>query len=197
MAPLLTHLRPAPGDLATEEDEPVDDEEDRGGEGLCEKDAELVLEQQPCDARRNRRHDEEPSQPLGRRRYGAGPDRVHQARNDGRPVAPEEGDEGERRAHVQGHDEGEPERLGLALGGDQVVPTEQRREDHRVAEARDREELAHALKDPEHDRLRVGDLGLLGRAMGCAGPRQRQKVSDEVEACDQHGRQPIWHEESR
>jgi hypothetical protein len=38
-----------------------------------------------------------------------------------------------------------------------IVPAEQARRDDRVAEARDREQLGHALQQPKHDRLKVGD----------------------------------------
>ena len=73
------------------------------------------------------------------------------------PVAPEVDQQADRAADVQHHDEREPEGLGLGLARDQVVPAEQRREQHGVAEARDREELGDALQQPEHDRLERRD----------------------------------------
>ena len=55
-------------------------------------------------------------------------------------------EQAERGANMKSDDEGEEERFGLRLGVDEVVPTEQGRQQHAVAEARDREELGDALR---------------------------------------------------
>ena len=116
----------------------------------------------------------QPSRSVGSRdRPRAG--RVEQAGDDRLPLLPEEDDQSKRRPDVERHDEGEPERLWLALGGDEVVPAEEGREHDGVAEARDGEELADALKHPEDDRLEVGDLGCGAGACVGAG-RHREKV---------------------
>ena len=79
------------------------------------------------------------------------------ARDDVDPVAPEVDQQADGAADVQHDDEREPERLRLGLARDQRVPAEQRREQDRVAEARDREELADPLQQAEHDRLERAD----------------------------------------
>ena len=71
------------------------------------------------------------------------------------PVLAEVHDEADRRPDMEADKEGEPERLRSRLGGDDVVPPEKRREDHRVPEARHGEELGDALEDAEDDRLPV------------------------------------------
>ena len=58
----------------------------------------------------------------------------------------------ERRRQVRG-DEERDEVVVVLLD----VPAEQPRQDHAVAEARDREQLAEPLQEPEQDRLRVRD----------------------------------------
>src|SRR5207253_6250370 len=67
--------------------------------------------------------------------------------HDPHPVAPEEPEEHERRCEV-GRDEEGDEVLVVLVD----VPAQQARKDDAVAEARDREELRHALEQPEEDR---------------------------------------------
>ena len=74
---------------------------------------------------------------------------------DSHPVAPEEDEQRDRGGDVQADEEREIERLVCRLAGDELVPAEQLGQQHRVAEARDREQLGDALHDPDHDRLQV------------------------------------------
>jgi len=58
---------------------------------------------------------------------------------------------------VQPDEERQEERLRLGLRLDQAVLAEDRRKDHGLSEARDREQLGHALDQTQHDRLEVRD----------------------------------------
>ncbi len=140
-------------------DQPVDHQEDRRHFRLRGQRAQLVLEREADDARRDARDDDQPRHPLVDRLGAAGRQRVEERADDFDPVAPVEDQQAERAADVQHHDEREPERLGFGLQLHEVVPAEQRREQHRVAEAGDREQLGHALQNAEHDRLEVADRG--------------------------------------
>src|ERR1019366_5596799 len=107
--------------------------------------------------------------------------------NDGHPVIPEKSDKRKGSPHMERDHECEPERLRLALRGDQVVPVEQGREDHCMSKARDREQLANALKDSEHSRLKEGDLAL-SRDVADARSGDQVDVGQVVKARDQHRR---------
>ena len=117
---------------------------------------ERVLEQQPDDAGRDRAHHEQPAQPrVGVvRRDLAQPQRAEDAAHDPHPVVPEEAEQHERGGEVRCDQEREEEVVVLVN-----VPAEQPRQDHGVAEARDREELGEALEEPQHDGLEVRDQG--------------------------------------
>ena len=101
---------------------------------------------QPEDPDRDRGGDDQPRQPLGRRLDLPLRSVAKNARMICHPVAPEVDQQPDRAAHVQHHHEREPRGLGLGLPGDDVVPAEQGREEHRVPEARDREQLGRALE---------------------------------------------------
>ena len=101
--------------------------------------------------------DEQPGQPLGRGLGSALAQRVEEGADDRDPFAPVVGEQPERAADVQHDDEGKPEGLRFGLRLDQRVPAEQAREEDRVPEARDREELGDSLEHAEDDRLEVGD----------------------------------------
>jgi hypothetical protein len=73
------------------------------------------------------------------------------------PVAPEVDQQPDRASDVEHDHEGQPRRLGLGLPDDDVVPAKQRREQNRVSQAGDREQLGGALEDAEHDRLEGAD----------------------------------------
>ena len=73
------------------------------------------------------------------------------------PVAPEVDQQADGAADVEHDHEGQPRRLGLGLPDDDVVPAKQGREQHRVAQAGDREQLGGALQDAEDDRLEGAD----------------------------------------
>ena len=83
-------------------------------------------------------------------------DRREEAADDRDPVAPEEHEQRDRGGDVQPDEEREVEGLVGRLAGDERVPAEQLGHEHRVAEARDREQLGDALQDPDHDGLQVG-----------------------------------------
>ena len=71
---------------------------------------------------------------------------------DARPFREEEDEEDGRRREVRGHEEGEE--VGLVLA---QMPAEELRQDDGMAEARDREQLGHALQETDDDRLEVAD----------------------------------------
>ncbi len=75
-----------------------------------------------------------------------------EAFHDSHPISPEEREEDDRRREVGGDEEADEVRVVLV-----DVPPEELRDDHAVAEARDREELGHALEQSEEDGLPVGD----------------------------------------
>ena len=72
----------------------------------------------------------------------------------------------QRAADVEHHHQSKPEGFLFGLRLDELVPPEQRRKEHRVPKARDREQLAHALQHAQHDRLEVAERG---------GERNRQE----------------------
>ena len=88
------------------------------------------------------------------------------ALDDPHPVAPEEPEQDERGREVRRDEEGDEVLVVLV-----DVPAEELRQDHAVAEARDREELGHALEQPEDDRPRVGDQRERGSRGGCRALR--------------------------
>ena len=67
------------------------------------------------------------------------------------PVAPEEGEERDRRAEMHDGEIGEPVR-----GREVDAPVQETRQDHRMAEAADRKQLRHALQHGHDDRLDGG-----------------------------------------
>ena len=151
------HLRAAAQAFGAEQDDAVDDQEDRRrqrfGQGLPNR----ALEQQTQDPHRDRRADDQPRQPLGRCLDPPLVERPEERRDDRDPLAPEVDEQPDRATDVEHDHEGQPRRFGLGLPGHDVVPPEQVGEDHRVTEARDREQLGHSLEHAEHDRLTVGD----------------------------------------
>src|SRR5205085_197484 len=75
-----------------------------------------------------------------------------EAAQDPDPVTPEEDEQDDRRGEVRRDEEGEE--VGVVLVD---VPAQDARQDDAVAEARDREELGHALEQAEDHGLPVGD----------------------------------------
>ena len=134
-----TDLRPPPEQLSTEQDEPVEDQEERRGQRLGQRGTDRVLEQHAQDPDGNRRRDDQPCKPLGGRLDSALTQRDEERADDSHPVAPEVDQQPHRAADVQHHHERQPRGFRLRLPGDDVVPPEQVGEDHRVAQARDRE----------------------------------------------------------
>src|SRR5947207_15381253 len=84
---------------------------------------------------------------------------AQEAAHDADPVGAEEPEERERGGDVQRDHEREIERLALRLRPDDLVPAEPRRDQHRMPETRDREELGDALDEPDHDGLEVAEHG--------------------------------------
>ena len=83
------------------------------------------------------------------------------------PVLSEVDEQCDRGRHVQRDDEREIERLARGLRGDEVIPTQPCRDQHRVTEARDREQFGDALQQADHDRLEVAQHG--GAPLGLGG----------------------------
>src|SRR5579862_205654 len=141
-------------DLGTEQDEAVAREEDGCVLRRAEERAELVLQRDSEDARRNRADDEQPTElrvgVTGRDLPVA--QRAPEALEDADPVAPEEAQEDERRRQMGG-DEERQEVVRVLLD----VPADELREDDAVTEAGDGEQLRHALKQAERGPLEVGD----------------------------------------
>ena len=140
--------------LGSEEQEAVREEEDRGGGRRREHMSQPVLEQKTENPRGNRPDDEQPAE-LRVGVVGSDlpvPKAPAEALDDSGPVAPEETQEHERGREVRGDEKGDEVAVVLV-----DVPTEELRQDHAVAEARDRKELRHSLQKPEHGRLGVGD----------------------------------------
>ena len=58
------HRRLPAEELPGQQDQAVDDQEDRGPDGLAEQDPEFVLEHEPDEPDRDRRQDDHPGEPL-------------------------------------------------------------------------------------------------------------------------------------
>ena len=113
-----------------------------------------MLEQQAEDSRRDRPHDEQPGE-LGVRVVladAAVAQAAAEPLHDPHPVVPEEAEQHERRREMRRDEEGDEVVVVLV-----DVPPEELRQDHAVAEARDREKLGDALEQAEEDRLPVRD----------------------------------------
>ena len=78
--------------------------------------------------------------------------------------SPEEDEQGEGGRDVEADEEGEEARLARRLALDQVVPAEQGRQQHGVAEAGDGEQLGDALDEADDDgpKERQVDVGHRG-----------------------------------
>ena len=115
---------------------------------------ERVLEQKAENPRGDRADDEQPAE-LRVGVVRADP-AVAQAPpepfQDPHPVAPEEEEQDDRSRQMSRDEEGDEVLVVLV-----DIPAESLRDDDAVPEARDREELGHALEEPEHDRLPVAD----------------------------------------
>ena len=100
---------------AREQQQPVDHQEDRRQFRLRGERAQLVLEREADDARRDARDDDQPRQPLVARLGAARAQRVEERADDFHPVAPVVDQQAERAADVQHHDERQPEGLRFGL----------------------------------------------------------------------------------
>ena len=111
------------------------------------------LEDEAENPDRDRSDDQQPADALvavvaQAAAHDAGDERAH----DRVPLRAIEDDQRQRRAEMQHDDEGEKRRARAI----DVVPVQQRRDEDRVAEARDRKELADALQQRENERLGKG-----------------------------------------
>src|SRR5262249_50285536 len=79
-------------------------------------------------------------------------ERAQDAGNDAHPILPEEAEQDERGRQVSGDEEVEEKRVLLI-----EVPTEQFRDDDRVAETGNRKELGDSLKESQDDCLPIID----------------------------------------
>ena len=117
-----------PQPLGAVEHDAVQDQEERRRLGRREHRLQLVLQQQPEDAGRDRADDDQPAQPavgvLGRD-LALG-ERPPHARDDAHPVAPEEPEQHDRRRQVRRHEEGDEVVVVLV-----DVPPEHARRDRR------------------------------------------------------------------
>jgi hypothetical protein len=162
----LGAAEPFPG----EQDEPVDEQEHRRGGGLGEDGPEGVLEGDAGEPDRDGGYHDHPRQPLigvvcaeavfAQPAQQAG----EQAADDPRPVGAEEPQQGQRGGAVQGDDVGQVER-GLAAGlgglGDHGLPAaaDPGRDQDRVAQAGDWEQLGYALDNGDDECLQVRHCG--------------------------------------
>jgi hypothetical protein len=143
---------PFPG----EQDEPVDEQEHRRGGGLGEQSPEGVLQGDAGEPDRDGGKHDHPGQaliwpfdaqlPSARTAEQAG----EQPADDPGPVGTEEPQQGQRGGAMQGHDVGQVERcLAAGLGGlghhGLPAAADPGRDEDRVAQAGDREQLGNAL----------------------------------------------------
>ena len=156
------HVRAAPpGPLPGQQDQPVDEQEARGEDGPAEVHAEQVLQGEARDADRNRGQDDHPGEhlvgvlrlepPGARGGRGDVPERGEEGPDDPQPVPPEIQDHGGGRGDVQPDDVRQVRRL--RLGHVQVLrprAPDDRRDEHGVAQAGDREKFRDALEKPDH-----------------------------------------------
>ncbi len=156
-----------------------------------------MLEEKSDQARRDGADHEQP----GKARVGvAGRDlavanAAAEPSEDPQPFGEEEEEEDDCRGEMRRDEESQEVRLVLV-----EIPAEQLREDHGVAEARDREELGHALQETDDDRLEVGDQVSAGGEDHLAGrhraglarpgsePREREAGEPEEDRGD-----PVLH----
>ena len=168
---------PAAQIFAGEKDPAVHRQEDGRRLRFGEQRAERVFERQPDNARRDRGDDDEPCHPLVDGFQPAVADRADESADDPHPVAPEKQQQGERGRDVQPDDEREIRRLRLILLGDQRLPrpTDQRGNQHRMTEARHREQLRHSLHDADRDGLEKVQMRIVGGDWH-AGPSSGRRV---------------------
>ena len=155
---LLGPLRPEA--LARVQDEPVDDQEDSRPDGLAEQHPELVIEEQPGQADRDRRDDQHPGQLLVGRRDIPLANGTEEAGDDAHPVAPEINHDADGGGHMQADDKGQVRRLrcGHVEISGPTAPDEGRDQDV-VPQAGDREQLGDALNEPDDNGLEVRHVG--------------------------------------
>ena len=139
-----------------QQDQPVDRQEQTGGNRLGQHRSEGVFQQQTRDTDWDRGENQQPAESLCRRLDPTVPDRGEQPSDDAHPVAPEEHDERESGRDVQTDDERQVRRLGAVhlqvLG---PLTADHSREEDAVPEAGHREQLGDALKQPDNGSLRI------------------------------------------
>jgi hypothetical protein len=156
--------------LANEQDNAVQGEEDRRGQGLGEDGPEGVLQGNAGEAYRDRGDDDQPGQTAvivlgddpsrGERR----PEAAKEPTDDASPLLAEEQQQRGGRRHVQSDNEGQVERRAAVCGGGlghQRLPgaTDDRGQQDRVAEAGHGEQLGDALCQSYDHGLQVAKHG--------------------------------------
>ncbi len=120
------------------------------------------------------RHDQ-PGQPFVGRLDPPMAQRGEEPGQDAHPVTPEEDQQRGGGGHMQAHDEREVGRFG---GGDAEIlrpsPADQRRHQHRVPQAGDREQLGDALERADHHGLDIAQV----RGHSDASMRRRSGGAD-------------------
>ena len=148
-----------------------------------------VLEQQAEQARGNRAHDQQPSEP-GIAVVGfdlAVAQRAAEPAEDPHPVLEEEDEQDRRRGAVCGDEERQEVVVVLV-----DVPAEEVWCDHTVAKARDREWLRHTLDQAQHDGLEEGDRFHRRRSgLGRLRRTALEPGKDEAGECNDQRRDPV------
>ena len=136
------------------EQEPEAGEEDRDLPRLAEVPRDDVLERDADQPRGDRRRDDDPRDPLVRRRDRATTERPEPRDDERLQIAPEVGPHRDERPEVQR----DVERLVEGVVRLEVLPLEEPRNEDQVARGRDGQKLRRALDEAEHERLPVREL---------------------------------------
>ena len=139
-----------PQRLPREHHETVENQEERRRRRRAEQPPDRNLEDEAQDADRNRGDDEPPTDAfVAIVAQATANDARDERAHDRIPLRAIEDDQRQRRAEVQHDDKRQKRRAGAI----HVVPAEHGRHQNRVAEARNRKQLAHALEQRQNERL--------------------------------------------
>ena len=145
--------------LPAVQDDPVDDQEHPGQDGLAEQLPERLVRDHADQTDRDGGQDDHPGQLLVPGAHLAVPDRAEEPADDPDPVPPEVDEQGQRGGHVHADDEGQVRRG--RLGHVQIAgpaAADQGGEQHVVSQAGHREQLRYPLDQADHGSLEVGDV---------------------------------------
>ena len=157
--------------LPAVQDDPVDDQEHAGHDGLAEDLPERLVGDHADQADRDGGQDDHPGQLLVPGAHLAVPERAEEPADDPDPVPPEVDQQGQRGGHVHADDEGQVRRG--RRGHVQVAgpaAADQRREQHVVPQAGHREQLGYALDQADDGSLEVSDVRHEAFPVGPAEP---------------------------